>query len=39
MFDYEYEERIAIKMDSDIPEREAIKQTQREMMEDEDLHE
>ena len=29
--DYAYNERIAIKMDSHIPEREAIIQTKREM--------
>ena len=30
MDDYDKQERIAIKMDSHIPEREAIKQTERE---------
>jgi len=30
MIDYEKQERIAIKMDSHITEREAIKQTERE---------
>jgi hypothetical protein len=33
--DYAYKERIAIKMDSHIPEREAIIQTKREMTEPE----